>query len=993
MTPLEFLAEVLPSPGNGYYCAAELTNKKEHVFKETLEELLPTIERWSAKGYDTYFALGTFGTSKDRTKDNMHASQVLAVDLDCNHPKDIPQPDKDTGEMVIKPKSYPSAKAAALALQKFCEDTGLASLGDPWIVHSGGGIHAYWPLSEMMFKEDWFPVAKRFKELCHKHGLKIDNAVTGDASRVLRVFDTTNTGVKNGKRVREATKVRFITEGNRFAVDDINAILTAEGIDKTAPPPLPTTINTLALPGQRPTSVKALSPTAQAIIGNSITRFKKILLKTRDGTGCGQIAHYIENADEDGTEPLWRGLLSWTKVCVDGPKAAVWLSDMHPYDHDRMYRKLHEIKGPYSCEAMNDANPGVCTKCQHRGKITNPLGWGREVNSVTEAVEIEVQVADAAPQKMYRPEPPRGYAFGKYGGVFIEKEEEDGDGNTQKRQHMLLPYDLFPVDILNNNGVHEIHMLAVRKEHVQEVLLPQKSIAARDDALKHLASQNIMASFGSGNDKNLYEYVRASVEKMSTEKSPIRIPSAYGWQEDDSFVFNSSIYKPGAEPVFVPMAGLENIVSNTKPTGSLDEWRKVINMLVRRKLWKHLTIFLVGVGSPLMRFTGLFGLTVHCASAESGTGKSLALDTAASVWGHPVHYRTGSGTSAVAMQQRLGHLRSLPLVTDEITTNNRKDFEWFPAFLFSMSEGRGKERMESGTNRERLNLSIWAALALMSSNRPAVDYLTSVRQHSSEGELRRLIEMAMDEKLEWSEEEIEIIKSLQGNYGLAGDVLSRYFVNNIGYLKTLVPQTVAQMYKTFNAPNDERFWMAGAGVIVAAGVLCNSQHTGLVDIPMQEIIKVLNATFEEQRRSIAGGKRTAEDVLNAYIQEYQGKFVIVKFGEKAGVLAAFSDGSIVGKNTTRTEIMGRVEHGVGGGGVDFFIEERLLRAYCSAMSFSYNTFREQISAQFIVSFMQRKDMLAKTDGPPMRVSAVKITRRAEDVDDVILQPLVPVAIR
>ena len=119
-------------------------------------------------------------------------------------------------------------------------------------------------------------------------------------------------------------------------------------------------------------------------------------------------------------------------------------------------------------------------------------------------------------------------------------------------------------------------------------------------------------------------------------------------------------------------------------------------------------------------------MTVHVASTESGTGKSLSLDAAASIWGHPIHYRTGSGTSAVAMQQRLGHLRSLPLVTDEITTNNRNDFEWFPAFLFSMSEGRGKERMESGTNRERLNLSIWAALALMSSNRPAVDYLTSV---------------------------------------------------------------------------------------------------------------------------------------------------------------------------------------------------------------------------------------------------------------------------
>jgi hypothetical protein len=81
------------------------------------------------------------------------------------------------------------------------------------------------------------------------------------------------------------------------------------------------------------------------------------------------------------------------------------------------------------------------------------------------------------------------------------------------------------------------------------------------------------------------------------------------------------------------------------------------------------------------------------------------------------------------MQQRLGHLRSLPLITDEITTNNRKDFEWFPAFLFSMSEGRGKERMESGANKERLNLSTWSSTAIMSSNTHVVDYLTGSRKH------------------------------------------------------------------------------------------------------------------------------------------------------------------------------------------------------------------------------------------------------------------------
>ena len=81
------------------------------------------------------------------------------------------------------------------------------------------------------------------------------------------------------------------------------------------------------------------------------------------------------------------------------------------------------------------------------------------------------------------------------------------------------------------------------------------------------------------------------------------------------------------------------------------------------------------------------------------------------------------------------------------------------------------------------------------------------------------------------------------------------------------------------------------------------------------------------------------------------------------------------------------------GQIDFYIEERLLRSYCSTMSFSFATFTKQISEMFAVSHIQRKDMLAKTDGPPMRVSAMKISRRVSELDDVILQPVVPVAVR
>jgi hypothetical protein len=66
--------------------------------------------------------------------------------------------------------------------------------------------------------------------------------------------------------------------------------------------------------------------------------------------------------------------------------------------------------------------------------------------------------------------------------------------------------------------------------------------------------------------------------------------------------------------------------------------------------------------------------------------------------------------------------------------------------------------------------------------------------------------------------------------------------------------------------------------------------------------------------------------------------------------------------------------------VDFYIEERLLRSYCSSMSFSYNNFKNDIQKEYVVTFVQKKDLMARTDAPPMRVTAIKITKRIDDDD-------------
>ena len=976
MEPLEFLAAVLPPPGNGRYCVAELTKKKEHVYVDTLEEAQVVVERWNRSNLDIYFGLSTFGDEDRRLAGNTQMAKCIAIDIDCNHPKDVPD---EYGE--FKPKAYPSARMAAQAIMDFCADVGLAGLGEPWLVASGGGVHAYWPLTEAVEIAEWKPVAEAFKRLCVQKKLGIDPTVTGDAARVLRVPATTNTGIKSNKRVRGETKVRFMHSGGFFDIADIRAVLEANLVGTAYEvKPMPSTA--LMLPGHRPTQ----APTASSVklFANSITKFGNIYKATKKGNGCGQLEFYATNAQDDGMEPVWRGLLSIAQKCEDGERAVKWLSDLHPYDENRMHSKLAEIKGPYPCTKFDSENPGVCISCKHWGKITNPLALGRDTAVITEAKEVEVKPAGTDTfRKALRPEAPFGYAYGRNGGVYLEKRSENEDGTEVKKLTMLLSYDLFPIDILDNAGEHTVHMLALRPEGSQTILLPQKSCVSKDETMKVLAMQNILASFGSGNDKNFFDYIRASVEKMSTEKLPVKVPASYGWQKDNTFVYAGKIYAPKVAPVEIPMVGLENIVNNTKPTGTIQGWRNVINLLIQKKMYDQLAVILVGAGAPLMKFTGIYGMTFHCASTYSGTGKSLALEGAASIWGHPVHYRIGKSSSPVAMQQRLGMLNSLPLITDEITSKNRTAPDWISEFLLDMTEGRGKERMEAGTNKERLNNSTWMSNALMSSNTYIVDALLGTRKHASEGEIRRVIEFDMDTQLTWEPHEIEIIKSLANNYGVAGDIFAQYMVDNFDRVATMVPDVVRQMYETYGASNDERFWMAGVGASIAAGILFSDNNGGIANFPMPEMIAAFGNRIAVMRKAMQSNKRSAEDVLNAFVRDNYGHFVVVNYGASGGILAEMGSGAIIDRSTTKSVVQGRVENGVTPGHSDMYIEERVLRTFCASMSFGYTDFKRQLEAhpQMHIAYVTRKDLMAKTSGPQMRVSAMRITRPLTETDE------------
>jgi hypothetical protein len=957
MTSQEFLATVLPT--SGLYCAVEIsTAKKEHVFVNTIEELYTASLQFDEKKYNTFYALATFD-GKKRLADNAVKIKSLFLDIDCGEGKD-----------------YANKADAARALDQFLIGTGLDLVGNPWIVSSGGGLHVYFPFAEEVDIATWKPVAENLKRLCKKEGFNIDASVTGDAARILRVPDTHNYKQDTPRKV--AIKVK----GDVFDFETLaNHLRDAIGV--AAYEDLPA----LQLPGNRP----KLAPNANSVklMENSVTFFKNI-------TSCGQINYYKEHATDDGMEPLWRGILSLAKSCADGVEEGLALSAMHPYDLDRHNTKWNAIKGPYKCLKLDEANPGVCTNCPHYGKITTPLALGREIKVDNEPKEVvvdriqEKEISanlndETEPVKITRPTPPKGFGFGANGGVFMDRMVEDEQGGKSRKQVMLLPYDLFAVDILNNKGDHIVHLMAFRPDGAVDILIPQKSIVSKEETVKALANQNIIAAFGAGNDKNLFDYVRGCVEFISANKKAVPIPSSCGWQEGETFVYNSRIFAPDGTEVYVPTPALENINQSTKPTGTLDNWKKVFNMLVAKQEWQVLAMSLVGPASILMDFTGFNGCVYHLGSSKSGMGKSLALELAASFFGHPERYRVTQSTSIVASQQRQGLLNSLPFIIDETTNKSRDDFEWLPEFLLDLTQGKGKDRMKQGSNEERINDTTWKLLVLFSSNTHVMDFLSGARKHASQAEMFRILELQMNRKLSWTSEEAEALSLLKKNFGVAGRELIRWIVKNRETAKQVLEETKAKLKVEFESNEDERYWTAGNSCIVAIVQLLGKKYANIIDIPIKPIVEVLRMMVYSARGIIHSSERTAEDVLNAYTRERFGKFVMVKKTLEGKIDSSFGSEGVIDESVTRDVIAGRVEKGFTPGHIDYFIEEQLLKQHCVSMSFGYKDFKEALEKlpNYKVTTGKKKDMLAKTRGPSMRVNVMHICRPAniEDEED------------
>ena len=836
MTDFDLLDTVLAP--DGWFAVVGIKGKSVlQELVQTREEVDELTQQFLADKRNVYFGCAKFETGANRKQENAKYFKAFWIDIDCGLDKATPDP--VTGKI----DGYVDQATGLQELQRFCKTL---SLPKPTLVNSGRGWHVYWVLDEVISREQWEPVSARLKELCTTHSFLVDNNCF-EAARVLRIPGTLNF------KDEPPSDVVAMGLGRTTSLAEMRELLGVVDAPKKL---------------FSPRAPKERSALTLSLMGNRISKFKTIMLKSAEGEGCQQLVHCYQNQDTISYD-LWRSALSITAFCDEGASAAHKMSEKYPgYDPEEVEIKVHDLQrngGPHYCETFEKNNPGGCDGCQHKGKITTPIVLGKEIaeselNHEGEYV-IEEETEEEEPVQRTIPAFPYPFFRGAKGGIYVKAiadEEED---------KLVYEHDLYVIKTMKDpsadNAMSALIRMHLPHEGMDEFSVPLEQVAVKEELRKALSRRGVM-----GYPKQmemLATFVQASVKELQFAKKAEIMRAQFGWADNDSkFIVGDR--EITADGVFYspPSTHTKNIAQWMNPSGTLEKWQEVFNMYNRPGLEPNAFAAFTAFGSPLLKFVGLNGAIINVIFRKSGSGKSTTLYVCNSVWGHPEKLVSIPKDTLNARMHRLGVMNNLPFTMDEITNMTAEDFS---NLVYAMSQGRGKDRQKSSSNELRANFTSWQNLSLASSNASFEEKLTSLK-NTPDGELMRFIEyeIGYSDAIGVEEGKQMFDHQLRENYGHAGDIYAQWLVANRDEAIRLVLSVQAKIDKELRLTQRERFWSGQIACNLAGGLI--AQDLGLINYDMPRIYKWVCQLIRELRETNVAPPDNAANVIGDYINRH-----------------------------------------------------------------------------------------------------------------------------
>ncbi|MBR2132251.1 MAG: DUF927 domain-containing protein [Oscillospiraceae bacterium] len=401
--------------------------------------------------------------------------------------------------------------------------------------------------------------------------------------------------------------------------------------------------------------------------------------------------------------------------------------------------------------------------------------------------------------------------------------EAADDGIYRKNGYgtdVACPHPIMPVERLVNIDTGEEKLkLAFRKGTIWRKIIVSKTILANSNKVTELAGSGVAVT--SQNSRLFVEYI-SDLENLNYDRIPERKSiGRFGYIPDEGF----SPFVDGL--IFDGDANFSAMFQSVRSEGSFDKWKKVASEVRGMSVTARI-VLAASFASVLLEPLNCLPFFVHLWGVDSGTGKTVALMVAASVWGDPSigSYVKTFDSTTVGMEYTAAFLNNLPLCLDELQlakdSRGRTNFD-----VYKLAQGVGRTR---GTQSGGVRITpTWRNCILTTGESP----LTG--QASGAGAVNRVIDIECRSSQAVIKDGMGISSAVKRNFGFAG----KLFVEHL-YTDGVVEEITRRYQELFRKLSDqdttEKQAMAAAAVVLADELVCqwifegNEQPLTVADI-------------------------------------------------------------------------------------------------------------------------------------------------------------------
>lgn len=393
--------------------------------------------------------------------------------------------------------------------------------------------------------------------------------------------------------------------------------------------------------------------------------------------------------------------------------------------------------------------------------------------------------------------------------------KKTGDTET----HVVTSTPIVPAAYLENpeTGDCKIEIHYMYNGQQRSFVCDKETVLNKTKIVK-LANRGINVTSASANELTKFF---SEMERLNANRLPHYISTSHlGWSGNDFVPYNSNIKFDGEDEN-------KSLYQAVTQSGELSEWVQYMRPL-RENLYFRL-IMAASFSSPLIQLCGCLPFWFHL-WGTSGTGKTVALMAAMSVWGDPkVGKLTQTFDSTTnALMSTVGFLHNLPMGIDELQTI-KNNYASYDDIIMKLTEGKERARMQFN---KLLPARQWHCAFISNGEEPIT------ADNAGGGTKNRVIEVEIDNKF-FGREGNAIVSFISNNYGSAG----KAFVESIPQNLTTTYQTILGEVLNETGTTDKQA-MAATLILLADKIACDCIFAGETPLTVADISPFLKSVDE-----------------------------------------------------------------------------------------------------------------------------------------------------